>query len=216
MPPLLIAMAIAAALSAGAGAIESTANNKVQKKNKEEIGNLEALKKAGGFGLNPVEERQMQEELLSPVQQAAAEGRARAEQLAASAQNASGADLSRLRTEQQRVVGEGGQRAVTQVRAADIAKAAAQKQELEGRYQAQAGMKEDDLRAILGGLAKGAQGAGSAAALPPIAAAPTTTPTTATPMSDQDLAALIQRINSDPALKDTIARSLSATGAYGS
>ena len=165
-------------LYAGAGAglfglgllgnvLQSTTNDAAQRENRQALERLRKMRATNGFGLTPVQEQQLQETLVSPVQKAAAEGRLRAEQMAASTQNATGGQLAALRKEQQQAVSQGGQQAALQVRAMDEAKKLEQQQELEQRTQAQASMRADDLQTILRGAAESAAAGGAIAGAPP-------------------------------------------------
>jgi uncharacterized phage infection (PIP) family protein YhgE len=150
------------------GLYQTTANDKLQKRNRSRIEELQQLEEQGRLGLTPVEQRSLSNDLYAPMQQAAAAGRSRAEQLqaAAGAAGASGADLSRIRQEQSQQLGQAANQVAGQVRGADAAKEQSQLQELEGRLQSQAEMKHSDIQSALGTFASSA-GAGAALAASP-------------------------------------------------
>lgn len=144
------------------GVAQSMANNGVQRTNRARIDELERLKATGGMGLTPVQQRQLQQSLTSPMQRAASSARLRGEQLMAASGGAGAAgDIAAMRDQQARQVGEAGQQAALQTRAADEQRKAAQLAELEGRTQAQAQMKADDYASIFGTLKEGASAGGA-------------------------------------------------------
>jgi hypothetical protein len=167
LPLLALAGIGTAGLGTVGGIWQSTANDAVQRENRQRLEQLRKLQAGGKLGLNPLEERQLQDTLVSPVQKAAAEGRLRAEQIAASTGSATAGDMSRLRTEQTRANGEAGQQAAIAVRAADQGKRKEQLAEIEQREQARATMKADDLQTVLSSLSQSAAAGGAIAGSPP-------------------------------------------------
>jgi hypothetical protein len=152
----------------GGAAYSTTSNNRLQRNNNEELDRLKKLKEGGGFGLTPVQQRQMTNDMLAPMQQAAAQGRSRNEQLATAMQQggASGAALSRLREEEGRAVGQAANQVAGQVRSADQAAEAQQRAEFEGRLQSQAQMKNNDIETMNRAISSIMSGAGMGAGAP--------------------------------------------------
>jgi hypothetical protein len=170
MDPVTLSLMAGAMLSGvGGAAWQTTANDQMQRHNREELERLEKLKKGGGFGMTPVQQRQMTNDLLAPMQQAAAQGRSRQEQLQTAMQQggASGAALSRLREEEGRLVGQGANQVAGQVRAADQAAAERLKAEYEARLQSKAQMKSNDIETINRSISQAMSGAGMAAGAGP-------------------------------------------------
>lgn len=159
----LIAGGISAAAGAAGGIAPTLANNQLQKRNREKLDELLQREKQGKLGLTPAQQRILDQRLQSPVAAAAAEARSRAEQIQAAGGVQSGADLSRLRTEQTRQVATGAQQAALQVAMADEAARASQLDEIEQRSQMKAQMKADDIAQILGAVSQTAGTVGLAA-----------------------------------------------------
>jgi hypothetical protein len=167
--PISLALGIGTGVGGLAGGLyQTTANNRLQKRNNARIAALEDLERRGALGLTPVQQRQLSNQLLAPMQAQAAEQRTRSEQLAGAmgASGASGADLATLRTEQARQGGAAANQVAAQVRAADEAKAQGQRQELEARLQSQAEMKQNDIETALRTIAQSAGAGGALAASP--------------------------------------------------
>ena len=172
-----ITQAATAGLAVGPGILqgvaETLAGAKLRRANKKRIEELEAALRepAGAFGIDPRQKRQLRQELFAPVQEAATTGRQEAGRLAAAGGLGTGADASRLRTEQQRITGEGGQRAAAAVQAADLQLQLAQeeqaKQELAQRQFGQAQESLRQVRSIFGPIAQAAAPLGAGLASPP-------------------------------------------------
>lgn len=168
MDPVTLALLAAGGLSGVQGIIQSTANNPLQQRNREELDKLLALEQSGGLGLTPTQQRTYSHTLMDPVRQAAAAARSQNEQLqTALGGSSSGADLSRLRQEEQRQVGGAAQNAALQLAALNEAAMQGQKREIEQRTALKSGLREDDTRNILGGLAAAGGALGAAAGVPP-------------------------------------------------
>lgn len=167
MNPMLIAAAIAALAGTAQGIAKSTTNNKAQRHNKAALEALMAKEEQGNLGMSPEEKQQLSQQLNVPVQQAAAQGQQRAEQIAAASGQSSGADLSRLRTERDRATSTGAQQAALAVSGANQMRADEQRNELEQRLGMQTAMRQDDWKDGFMGLNQGATVLGGAMAAPP-------------------------------------------------
>ena len=167
MLPLIAAAAVPAALGAAGNILGTMTNNQLQRRNKAKLEDLLNLEDQGALGLSPVEQRRMTQALVSPVQQAAALGRQRAEQLAAANPGASAGDLAQLRKEEVGARAQGAMAAGAQIEDANSAKVAQQKAEIEQRMQAKARMRADDMTGILQGATEAAGAAGAALGAPP-------------------------------------------------
>jgi hypothetical protein len=163
----LIAGGISAAAGAASGIAPTLANNQLQKRNREKLDELLAREKQGLLGLTPAQQRILDQRLQAPIAAAANEARTRAEQIQAAGGVTSGADLSRLRTEQSRQLAGGAQAAAMQVAQADQAAKAAQLDEIEQRDRLKAQMKADDYAQILGAVSETAGATGLLAGSPP-------------------------------------------------
>ena len=167
MDPLTISALASLGIGGLQAGLNSIATAPARKRNKKKIGELEDLQKGGGFGLTGTEERILEDRLMSPVQQAALDMRNRSEQLGAAGGGLSGAQASRLRTEQARTVGAGAQQAGLQVDAADEQKEREQQAELEGRLALKDAMRRDTFQGIISPLSQAAGPIGALAGLPP-------------------------------------------------
>lgn len=170
MDPVTLALALG--LTSGVGGVvggiaDATSDRQAQQRNKSELTKLLAAEELGRLGLTGEERQSLDNQLNAPVAQAASQARARSEQLAASQQNSSGANLSRLRQEQSMTQAAGAQAAAAQIAGADMAKKQQQKAEIEQRLQAKAAYKRDDISKILGGLQQMAGPIGMLAGAPP-------------------------------------------------
>lgn len=149
------------------GIVGSLANNPQQKRNREQLDELLTREKAGTLGLTGDQRQVLDQQLNAPVAAAAQQARSRAEAIqAAAGSGASGADLSRLRTEQSRTQALGAQNAAAQIGAADLAAQQQQKNEIEQRTALKSALRADDYNQIFAGLAQGAETAGSVAGVP--------------------------------------------------
>lgn len=163
LPLLPLALGGLGVAGVGGGIAQAIAGNKYAKYNKDQLAKLQK----GPKGLSAKQEDLLQTRLMSPVQTAAAQARSRAEQIqASSGAGASGADLSRLRTEQTKTLADSAQNAALQIAAADEAKKQATKQEIEQRMALQSQIRKDNIGAIFGGLSQTAGAAGAIAAQP--------------------------------------------------
>jgi hypothetical protein len=169
-PASLVNPLLGAGLAIGgtaAGIATSFANNAVQRRNRAALEALQRRETAGTLGLTPLQKRQLQAQLQSPVARAAAEGRLAAERQAASMQNGSAGDLQAVQAQQTAMNAAASQQAAQQVAAANAQRAAEQKAEIDARLQAQAQMRADDYATILGTAAKTAAAGGAIAGAPP-------------------------------------------------
>lgn len=119
-----VGIAAAAGIAAATAAITAAVRARksaLEKKHEEELDKLLQKQRTTGLGLTPQEQRLREQQLIAPVQQAAEAGRARGEAIGAATGQTSGADISRLRQEQARVIGTGAQRAQQAITTEDIA-----------------------------------------------------------------------------------------------
>lgn len=166
MSGLGVAMGAQALLGLAQGVGNVLANRKYQKFNTAQIERLQKRRAKVGFGLTPKQEDLLATRLNAPVQAATQQMRSRAEQIQASTGMGSGADASRLRTEQARTVADAAQKAALQVSQADQQKRQAQRQELEQRMATQSAMRADNVNSFFGAASQGAAAAGALAAQP--------------------------------------------------
>lgn len=163
---MLASIGTTGALGLGQGIANTIANNPEQKLVKQQLDELNRKKAAGNLGLTGEQQQLMSQSLNAPVQNAAAQGRARAEQIAASMGGSSGADLSRLRQEQGRTVAMGAQNAAQQVAAANLAAKQQQLDEINRLTAMKSGLRSDDYNSIFSGLSQMAGAAGGMAGVP--------------------------------------------------
>lgn len=155
-------------LGVAQGVFNSTINNEAQRRNKAKLFELQQLEQRGQLGLNPQEERALDQSLNAPVARAAQDAQQRAERIAATAgSGASGGDLARLRTEASQLRAAGGQNAALEMAAANAAKELAQQNEIEQRIGLKAAMKRDDVDSIFNAASQVANAAGQTAGAPP-------------------------------------------------
>jgi hypothetical protein len=167
MDPFTLAMMGGqSALGLTQGAIMSTANNASQRLNRQKLEELNKLQASGGLGLTGVQQRAMAQGMVAPVQRQATEARQRSEQFQA-AQGATGGQLAAGQMQQAELVGDAVAQAAQQVAMANEQKKQAQLQEIEARTAAKAGMRADDLSAVMGGVSDVSAALGTAAGAPP-------------------------------------------------
>lgn len=150
----------------GQGIAGALGNNGEQKLVNQQLDRLTRKKQQGNLGLSGEQQQMMDQALNAPVQNAAAQARSRAEQIAAASGSSSGADLSRLRQEQGRTVATGAQNAAAQIQSADVQKRQQQLDEINRLTALKSGLKQDDYSSIFGGLSQVAGAAGGAAGVP--------------------------------------------------
>jgi len=164
--PLPLGIAASLGLTGALGLAQGVANalpTQTDKANKKRLEELTRLKQAGQLGLGGREEQLLSARLTQPVQQAAQQAQSRTEALQAASGGTSGADLSRLRTEQARTLSAGAQVAGAQVEAANLAAKRAQENEIEQRRAAVSQRKKDAINSIFGGATQAAGAAGAIA-----------------------------------------------------
>jgi hypothetical protein len=167
--------AAAAALMSGAtglgcvltGAANIAGDGRYEKFNKQKAEDLYAKERTGDLGLSGEQKQLATQQMMQPVQNAAAAGQKRAEQIMAAGGQGNGADLARLRQENAQTVSQGGQNAMAQLAGMDLQAQEAQKQELEQRLQPKDQMRLRDYN-IAGDMFSQASGAiGKLAGAPP-------------------------------------------------
>ena len=168
--PLPLGLLAAGGVAAGIGAAQAITGGRkseFDKRNEAELDRLLALQAQGRLGLTPQERAVREQQLVMPVQRAATEARQRSEAAQAAAGSLTGGDLSRLRTEATRAVGEGAQRAALEIERADIQKQQAQRAEMAQREAVAEQRRLDRRAAVYGGLAQAAGGVGQLAGAVP-------------------------------------------------
>lgn len=168
MDPFTAALLIGGGVGLAGGIAQTTANNPSQRLNRQRLDELLNLQRSGGLGLTSTEERLMGQQATDPVRREATANRTRMEQLmAAAGSSASGADLSRLRQEEGKMVGDAVGAAALAVRGADMQKKQAQLNEIEARTGVKGQMRGDDMAAIFGAASQLAAPVGLALGAPP-------------------------------------------------
>lgn len=167
MPIGLAALAGASALAGGAQAVGSLVPSKFDKKNKEEIARLEALKQRGALGMSPEERAVMEQSQMNPIRSAAEALQSRGEAFQAATGQASGAQAVQQRRDTASVVGEGIQQAALATQQENIRARRAQEAELSQRQAAQEQRRTDKVKGFLGGLGQAAGAAGMMAGAVP-------------------------------------------------
>jgi len=166
--PLLAPLALGTAAVGIGQAVQSVkANDELQKRNKMKLDQLLQRERTGELGLSGTQKTLLDQQLNSPIAAMAAQGRERGEQLMAASGGGSGADLSRLRTEQARTVSDASQNAALQIAAANEQRRQEERNEIEQRAAAQAAMKRDDVNSTFGALSDGLGAVGALAGMPP-------------------------------------------------
>jgi hypothetical protein len=167
--PIPLGIAAAGALTGGVGLAQGIAGavkTKADKANEKRLRELEELKENSLLGLTGTDWRVQERSLLAPVRSAAGETRARAEQIGAG-RDMTGADLSRLRTEQTTAIAGAGERAALTLEQKNLLKIAAQEQEIRSR-EARMGERADQRKAsVFEGLSDAAGAAGAVAGATP-------------------------------------------------
>lgn len=168
MDPFTIALLLGGGLGLAQGIGQSKSNNPQQKLNIEKLDELLQLQKSGGLGLTGAQQRNMALQQVTPIRKEATAARSRQEQLLAStAGTVSGTDLSQMRQESSKLIGNAAAQAAAQIAAANEAKKLQQEAEIEGRTALKGALRQDDWNAILGGVAQLAGPIGLAAGGPP-------------------------------------------------
>lgn len=166
MDPLTIGALISAGVGAASGigrAIgRGRATRDLRQRNEQELGKLQQLERTGQLGLTQTQRNDLNTALVSPMQQAAATSRERAERIGASASEAGfGArEAAQLRQEQSRQTGEAEQQARATISQIDQQTAEQQRQEIESRLHAQTLEQLNQLEANMQAMDSLAQAAG--------------------------------------------------------
>lgn len=165
-----IGLLAAGGIAAGAGAAQAITGGRkseFDKRNEAQLDRLLQLQNQGRLGLTPQERAVREQQLVTPVQRAATETRQRSEAAQAAAGSLTGSDLSRLRTEATRAVGEGAQNAALTLQQEDIRKEQAQRAELAQRDTLAEQRRLDRRAAVFSGISQAAGGAGAIAGAVP-------------------------------------------------
>lgn len=160
-------LAAASAVPAVATSVLGGIPTQYDKYNKAEREKLENLKRTGQLGLTDAQYQARARDRLAPVRAA---GTQIAEQQAAAMATAGqlgGRDLSAMRRDSQRILGEANMKVQSDLDAEKEAAAAAQQNELDARTKYQSDASRGRLQSVLGGLASVAKTAGSAAGAAP-------------------------------------------------
>lgn len=159
--------AVFAPFAVAQGIFQATANDALQRENRKRLDELLRREEAGRLGLDAGEQQLLAGQFTAPVQQQAAAARSRAEQLASASGGVSGADLSRLRQEQQAQTSTAAQNAALQIAGLNEAARQSQLQEISQRTALKSGLKADDIGAVFDGIAQAASASGQAFGAPP-------------------------------------------------
>lgn len=155
-------------LGVAQGILNTTINNEAQKRNKAKLEDLLQLERQDRLGLDPTQQRLMDQQLNAPVARAAQDAQQRAERIAATAgSGASGADLARLRQEAAQIRGAGGQDAALAIQQANAERELAQQNEIEQRIGLKAAMKRDDWDSVFNAASQVGGALGQTAGAPP-------------------------------------------------
>lgn len=172
MDPVTAGLLIAGAGTAAASGIGQILGGRKQAKyNKERLDELLARRERGDLGLSGEQEALLSRQLNDPAKAAAQQQQQRSELMeVATGGGASGADLSRLRTERARTVTGAAQNAALQIAGADEAARRQQEAEIEARFGARTARNQQNLAAITNAAAQTAGAVGQISGSTPGAA----------------------------------------------
>jgi len=210
-----------ATLAGGLGSLyQVTANDAAQRENRKRLAELERMRDAGDLGLSPLERRQLQSQLFTPMSRAAAQGRAASEQqMAAMGSTAAAGDYARIREAEARQNAAAQRDAAMTVQAMDEQKKQSRLAEIEGRIQAKSQYKADDIATLFGGLTKTGAAAGAIAGSGPgvlpgtlLSVGGFKVPGQQTPGFSPDEIAMLQRLKASGKLDSVLAQAQALQG----
>jgi len=168
--PLPLGLLAAGGISAGIGAAQAITGGRkseFDKRNEERLDEIARLQAQGRLGLSSQEKAVREQQLVDPVRQQAEQAQSRNEAVQAASGSLTGGDLSRLRTETQRSIGEGAQGAALAISQEDTAKKQSQLAERAQLEATQEQRRLDRRASVFGGLSQAAGAAGQIAGAVP-------------------------------------------------